>query len=403
VKFSILLPTRNRLELLRHAIETVRRQDYDDWEVIVSDNFSEQDIAGYVRSLNEPRVRYYRTGSFVPVTDNWNNALEKSTGDFIVMLGDDDCLMRGCLSTLRGLIDRHGTPDFIYTNAFLYAYPGVIPTHPEGFLQLIGYATFLQSATDPFWLDRETALGLVQDSMNFRVSFGYNMQYSIVGRGLINALSSKGAFFQSPYPDYYAMNAMLLKAARILVCPFPLVTIGISPKSFGYFYFNKAEQQGVEFLKNLPDPEIFRRMASVVLPGTDMNTSWLIAMETLRLNYGFDADLRVNYRRYRMLQILQVYAMFAMDRKSARQVLRELWEKMSVTERRGGIVLGAMAMLAGLVPVSLRGKVINRLLALTGSHRAYAPKKIMGRYRNILEVHERIDPFASRAAPVESS
>ena len=34
MKFSVLLPTRDRLELLRLAVETVRRQDYDDWEII---------------------------------------------------------------------------------------------------------------------------------------------------------------------------------------------------------------------------------------------------------------------------------------------------------------------------------------------------------------------------------
>ena len=44
MKFSVLLPTRNRLEYLRYAVETVRRQDYADWEIIVSDNCSEDDI-----------------------------------------------------------------------------------------------------------------------------------------------------------------------------------------------------------------------------------------------------------------------------------------------------------------------------------------------------------------------
>ncbi len=48
---SVLLPTRNRLEYLRTAIETVRRQDDGDWELVVSDNDSEEDIAGHVASL----------------------------------------------------------------------------------------------------------------------------------------------------------------------------------------------------------------------------------------------------------------------------------------------------------------------------------------------------------------
>ncbi len=106
MKFSVLLPTRNRLEYLRYAVETVRRQDYSNWEIIVSDNCSEEDISAYVHSLNEPRIKYVRTLELVPVTDNWNNALQQCDGDYVVMLGDDDGLLPGYFSTLLRIFSR---------------------------------------------------------------------------------------------------------------------------------------------------------------------------------------------------------------------------------------------------------------------------------------------------------
>ena len=60
---SVLLPTRNRLEFLRYALETVLRQDDGDWEIVVSDNDSEEDIAGHVAGLGDDRVRYVRPNS----------------------------------------------------------------------------------------------------------------------------------------------------------------------------------------------------------------------------------------------------------------------------------------------------------------------------------------------------
>src|SRR5687768_14162221 len=120
MKFSVLLPTRNRLEYLRYAVQTVLRQDYADWELIISDNFSEDDIAGYVQSLNDERIKYYRTDSFVPVTDNWNNALYKSSGDYVIMLGDDDGLMPGYFTTMQRLIAEYSEPDVIYTKAYIF-------------------------------------------------------------------------------------------------------------------------------------------------------------------------------------------------------------------------------------------------------------------------------------------
>ena len=44
IKFSVLLPTKNRLELLKSAIWSVREQNYDNWEIIVADNCSQEDI-----------------------------------------------------------------------------------------------------------------------------------------------------------------------------------------------------------------------------------------------------------------------------------------------------------------------------------------------------------------------
>ncbi len=76
--FSVLLPTYNRLDLLTRAIETVRRQNFEDWEIVVSDNYSHEPIGAFIESLDDQRIKYVRTESFIPVTDNWQNALNHS-------------------------------------------------------------------------------------------------------------------------------------------------------------------------------------------------------------------------------------------------------------------------------------------------------------------------------------
>lgn len=331
MKFSVLLPTKNRLDLLQYAITSVIRQDYDNWEIIVSDNCSEQDVAGYVCALNDSRIKYYKTTSAIPVTDNWNEALEKSTGDYVIMLGDDDCLMPGYFQTASKLISKYGSPECIYTKAFQYAYPGVMPGFPEGLLQL-SYASFFQGE-EPFWLSNTVAQEQARASMDFRLTFNFNMQHLLVSRELINSLSSYGRFFQSPYPDYYASNAIFLKAKRILVYPNPIVTIGISPKSFGFYYFNNREDSGTLFLKNIPDAEVANRIKKIILPGSNMNTSWLLAMETINRNFGNEIALQVNYRRYRYWQLLQTH------QKGAFKALRLVWNKMHFDEKIFFIIL----------------------------------------------------------------
>ncbi len=393
MKFSVLLPTRNRLDLLKYAVETVRKQDYDDWEIVISDNFSDDDIGAYVRSLKEPRIRYYRTERFVPVTENWNNALARCTGDYVVMLGDDDGLMKGYFSSAHRIIELHQSPDFIYTSALLYAYPNVMPGHPDGFVKPYGYAEFLDSANEPFWLDREIAHELVRQSMRFKVRFGYNMQFTLISRGLIDTLRRKGDFFQSPYPDYYATNAMMLVAQRILVFPKPLVAIGISPKSFGYYYFNDREKDGVEFLKNLADEAVVQRVRDVILPGSNMN-SWLLAMETLLMNYGHEFELSVRYNRYRLLQSLDALGQ-CLTSSAADPDLSSLLSSLTPWEKlRYGALLGPLWILGLLMPRRHRRNVTRFGRFAFGAYRWWNPRRIEGRFRNMLELFERLDPSA---------
>ena len=100
MKFSILLPTRNRLDLLKLAIESVRRQDYEDWEIVVSDNASVDDISAFVLGLRDARLRARRSEQLIPVTDNWNASVDMARGDYVIMLGDDDALLPGALRAL---------------------------------------------------------------------------------------------------------------------------------------------------------------------------------------------------------------------------------------------------------------------------------------------------------------
>jgi len=386
MKFSILLPTRNRLELLRYAVQTVLRQDYDDWEVIVSDNDSEEDIAGYVAGLGDPRVRYFRTQSFIPVTDNWNFALSKSAGDYVVMLGDDDCLLKGYLRALDALIARHGQPDFLYTDAIQYAYPDAIPDHPQGFLQ-IGHTGFIHAGrTGPFIMPREDALQAVRDSMAFRVTFGYNMQHFVISRRIIDALAYAGPFFQSPYPDYYASNALFLKAGRALIVPRPMVAIGISKKSFGYFYFNRKEEEGNRFLNNALTPQMRERLKRILLPGSAMNTSWLVAMETIRDNFRSDVPFEVDHRRYRLLQVISVW------RNEGPWKALGLAGRLSLREMTVIVALGALLALTYLLPPRWRRAAYERITDRIGAYPRFDHRRKAVPYQNILEVFEHVAP-----------
>lgn len=367
---------------------------------MISDNDSEADVAGYVAEVGDERVRYVRTESFVPVTENWNNALRHSIGDYVVMLGDDDALLPGYLSALRELVGRFERPDVVYSSALLYAYPNTLPDAPEGYLEPHAHAPFFSGAREPFVLDPGTARELVRAATDFRERYDFNMQYVALRRELITELSGDGDFFRSPFPDYYAMNLAFARAGKIVIDPEPRVVIGITPRSHGFFHFNHREADARAMLHTEGlEPEVRRDLAPVILPGTNINTSWLIAMESLYRRLGSPPDLRPNYARYRRLQALHCEQAYHLHRTLTRAELQGAEAALPTLERWSLRALGAVGgfVLRHSAPEVRRriGAVFDRVLGQFG--REHAPARELGRYRDIVEV---LDAFEDRP-PVE--
>jgi glycosyltransferase involved in cell wall biosynthesis len=390
VKISVLLPTRDRLDLLSDAVASVRAQADDDWEIVVSDNDSKQDIAGYVRSLGDERIRYLRTHRALPVNDNWNNALAAAEGEYVIMLGDDDALLPGYFATIRRLVGDFSKPDLIYHSALLYAYPSVLPDAPDGYLKPYGYAPFFKGAEHPFVLDPEVARAMVRGAMDFRVLYGFNMQFATVSRRMIAELGEDGPFYRSPFPDYYAMNLLFLRAREIVVEPRPCVVIGVSPKSYGFFYANSREREGRAMLGDAGEDAAATSPDEGLLPGSNINTGWLLAMDAVRRATGCPAEMSPNRRRYRMLQLAYVHQGFFLEDTISRSELDQMRVHMSLSERLGYGVGGRLLRTLDRALPSLFGRAIRDLLRRAqGQLPSWNPPNDPRRFKSILDVCRR--------------
>lgn len=99
-KISVLIPTRNRLNLLRSAVESALIQDYPNIEIVISDNWSEDGTSEWLAAELDERIVTTRPYKSVGMMENWNHALHLSTGDYFLMLSDDDQLAPSGISLL---------------------------------------------------------------------------------------------------------------------------------------------------------------------------------------------------------------------------------------------------------------------------------------------------------------
>lgn len=107
VKFTVIIPTRERADTLEWTLKTCVTQDYQDLEIIVSDNFSQDNTREVVESYQDSRIKYINTGKRVSMSSNWEFALSHVEVDperYVTFVGDDDGLLPNALEELNQLI-----------------------------------------------------------------------------------------------------------------------------------------------------------------------------------------------------------------------------------------------------------------------------------------------------------
>ena len=105
--FSIIIPTRQRHDTLKHSIQSVLNQTHKEFELVVMDNCSSPETAEVVDSFNDERIKYYRAPEKLSMSDNWELGLSYATGEYIFVLGDDDALMPDGLELCLKLINEY--------------------------------------------------------------------------------------------------------------------------------------------------------------------------------------------------------------------------------------------------------------------------------------------------------
>lgn len=103
-KISICIATFNRREFLKETINSVTRQTYKNIEIIISDDCSTIVLDDIVNSFKDERIFFFKQEKNIGFIKNWNFCINKSTGEYIKILGDDDILNNDCIENEIKLI-----------------------------------------------------------------------------------------------------------------------------------------------------------------------------------------------------------------------------------------------------------------------------------------------------------
>lgn len=181
MKFSITIPAYKQ-KYLYEAIESCLAQTFKDFELIIVDDASPEDLKSVVDRCQDFRIRYYRNEKncgALHVVDNWNICLGYTKGDYVICMGDDDRLLPNCLEEYSKLIDKypdldiyHGMTEIIDENGNVTNMQEARPER-EGMYSMISGRlrnSRLQYIGD--WLFKRTTLEQLNGYVNMPMAWG---------------------------------------------------------------------------------------------------------------------------------------------------------------------------------------------------------------------------------------
>lgn len=116
MRYSIGIPT-FKGRYLKECLDSILSQTFKDFELIIVNDCSPDQIVSIINEYNDPRISYYENGSNIGaenVIDNWNKCLSFAKGEFFILMGDDDKLAPDYLSEFDQLINKYSHLDIFH-------------------------------------------------------------------------------------------------------------------------------------------------------------------------------------------------------------------------------------------------------------------------------------------------
>lgn len=267
--FTVIIPVKNRANYLYHTLQTCTIQDYENFQVIVSDDGSTDNLREIVAeaSRKDPRIKYVspNNGKGVGMRDNFEFALNLVTEGYVIALGGDDALLPKSVTKMAKIL-KETKQSILSWPAPTYIYPGAgIETG-----QLILHAKrgrikngFTVLKTEVFLKNQAKHLSYASDLLSPMFYVKGVVSIELVNR--VKSRSDDNRFYQCPTPDGYSGIVLAGEVESYAYSYEPLSLFGLSSSSQGMNYLagdDKAIKNSNSFFNHVSAVPMHKELAS---------------------------------------------------------------------------------------------------------------------------------------------
>ena len=264
-KFSVIIPQKNRAEYLVYTLKTCMIQDYPNFEVIVSDDCSEDNSVEIVEELaaQDPRIKLFAHKTHLGMRDNFEFALNQVKEGYVMALGGDDGLMPGCIWRMYEILKETGK------ELLTWAMAGFVYPDPESVDGSNIIFTKRRKDVSVKILKSEDFLNKIATTFEYQID-ECPMFYmkGVASMNLVNRVKSRtpdGCFYYCPTPDGFSGVVLAGEVEDYAYTNEPLSIVGNTKKSQGRNYYSteaKAKKEAEEFFNDNIRRTMHKELAS---------------------------------------------------------------------------------------------------------------------------------------------
>ncbi len=117
---SIIVPTYNRARLVAETIDSILKQSFRDFELIIVDNCSTDDTEKVIKGYSDGRIRYFKNDNAGVIAVNRNYGISQARGEYIAFCDDDDLWLPDKLEKQLPEFERDSRLGLVCANALLF-------------------------------------------------------------------------------------------------------------------------------------------------------------------------------------------------------------------------------------------------------------------------------------------
>lgn len=261
-KFTVILPVKNRAEYLEHTLRTCMLQEYENLQIIVSDDASSDDTKMVVDKLiqKDSRIKYFLHETPIGMRENFEFAINQVDSGFLIALGGDDGLLPGGIEGMYRIL-KDTNLQLLTWPAALYSFPGVMDLnggliiyHKRG-NRIIESKKFLNNQARNLWYlnDIECPMFYVKGVVDI----------DLVKK--VKQRSNDGSFYSCATPDGFSGIVLAGEVEKFYFSSEPFSIFGMSSSSQGLAYLSndeKAKRDSEIFFNDSLKRPMHRELAS---------------------------------------------------------------------------------------------------------------------------------------------